>query len=497
MSVVRESGPAPAAPAHTGEVATEATASAAGPRYRDSGPIPPLAAASGGGHGPSASERAYDGALSGTMLVSNNPEGLSSPGTIVSARAKAGTLAVYVHHSNHTRAPLDIVLVVTPAGGQPLHITLTGAAATTGDGQRAHGGPDAWASDPNVVVETANEARAGDPDGKHRTSSAKTAHGPTPFRLGTIAALGHGDPPLFDARYDLTLSGDAEVAVIAEPRGGEQAATHEHRLATGNTKYEESGSNGRAAGLYHGATFRERDALTVSKLPHHVPLTGSKFSSNHVKSPELEPGGASEVTPLTPAAIAAVRDKLGSSVDDAAVVVLERVFRISPDWLRERGAWNGSHLTSAGLTADYAQLIGEVRTAIAADRQDAALTHTQAVIARHHAIGARLDAASYGTKFELGFDIANDTASAAKVGMTFLTDAGAARNHAPGAVYRGAVYVDGTEHRINSDTASGHPASTDLGVAADVAPGASRHVDVQLESPGQVSGGQELDIEKR
>ena len=491
MSVVREPGPAPAAPAHTGEVATEPGAAAAGPRYRDSGPIPPLAASSGS-HGPSASEQAYEG----TMLVSNNPEGLSSPGTILSARAKAGSLAVYIHHSNHTHAPLDLVLVVTPSGRDPVQVKLTGAAATTGDGQRAHGGPAAWASDPNVVVETANEARRGDPDAKHRTSSAKTAHSPTPFRLGTIAALGHGDPPLFDARYELQLSGDAEVAVVAEPRGGELAATHEHRLATGNTKYEEPSSNGRAAGLYRGATFREREALGVSQLPRSVPLTGSKFSRTAV-SPELEPGGASEVAPLTPQTIAAARGKLATSPDAAAVFVLEHVFRIAPDWLRERGAWNGSHLTTAGLTADYVQLIGELRAAIATDRDDAALTHTQAMIARHHAIGARLDAASYGTKLELGFDLANDTSAAAKVGMTFLSDAGAARAHRPGAVYRGAVYVDGVEHRIDNDTASGHQASSDLGVAATIAPGATHHVEVQLESPGQVSAGQELEIDKR
>jgi hypothetical protein len=150
------------------------------------------------------------GPLTGEMLVSNNPEGLSSPGTIVSAHAKAGALAAYIHHSNHTHGPLDLFLVVKPDKG-PVTVGLSGASAATGTSKRASGGSGDWAADPNVIVAAANEAKgdAKDPDSHNRTNVSKVATGATPIQIGTLPAAGKGDPPLFDARYDVTLTGDA------------------------------------------------------------------------------------------------------------------------------------------------------------------------------------------------------------------------------------------------------------------------------------------------
>lgn len=445
----------------------------------------------------SASHQAAGGPLVGEMLVSNNPEGLSSPGTILSTQARAGKVAAYIHHSNHTRAPLDLFLVVKPKTGAPVTAKLAGASSATGDGKHAAGGNAAWSQDPNVVVAAAEVAH--DAHDKHnQTHVTRVAHGATPIAIGTLPALHHGDPPLFDARYDLDLSGDAELDVVAEPSGHASAAgaAHEQRAAIGNTKYETGGTNGRAAGMYKGASFEADDTVSVSKLPFAKALTGSKFAHG-APSPALTGAGAEQIATPSADVLATAHAKIATSPDVAAVYLLEHVFRISADWLREKKAWNGSKLVPAGLTADYTGLISQLVGALSADRDDVTLTHTQKVIASHHAIGAGLDAASYGTRFELAFLVDNDTNAAAKVGMSFLTDAGAAHAHAQGAVYRGLVSVDGVDHVINHDSAGGHQASADLGAVAQLAPAETKYVRVEFQTPGQVSAGQELDIKKR
>lgn len=415
-----------------------------------------------------------EGPLGGAMLVSNNPEGLSSPGVILQTKAKAGALAAYVHHSNHTKKAMDISLVVKPTNG-PVTATLSGASAATGGSKRADGGKGAWASDPNVVVAAANEAAgdAKDKDSHNRTDITKHVDGPTTIKLGTLPAGGAGDPPLFDARYDLVLSGDAEIDVVA---GGVTDA-----WAEGNTKYELAGTNGRAAGMYEGASFASDDTALVSKLPFKKPLTGTKFGG--APSPKVEQAQAVTASDAT------LEDALEQKGDARAVFVLERVFRIAPSWLTEKGVWDGTTLTTKGLTDDYAQLI----TSLKAAKDVAAI---KAVIAKHPTVGAGLDAASYGTMFEVGVLIDNDTKTKAGVVLDFLTDAAANAAGKPGAVFRGVVSVDGVDHAINNDTASGHASHATLG-SAEIEAGKSKYVHVHFQSPGQISAGQELDIKKK
>ncbi len=430
-----------------------------------------------------------DSPLGGAMLVSNNPEGLTAPGTIMTAQARAGHLAAYIHHSNHTRAPMDMYLVVKPSGGA-VTTNVSGAAAATGTSERAHGGGNRdWAADPDVVVAAANQAKghAKDPNAHNRVDVTKTGSGATPIHIGSLPAMGGGDPPLFDARFDLDLSGPAEIEVVAERATGTSAtaAANEKQLAVGNTKYEESGSNGRAAGVYAGATYQSDDTVKVSSLPHKVPLTGSKFSGG--PSPSVEAGQAMQVATPSTEVIAAAYKELQTSVDAATSYVLEHVFRISAAWLA----------TVKTPSADYQQIIDETRAALTKDRKDSKLTSTLAVIAKHRTIGATLDAASYGTMFEMAFLLDNDSKAEAKIGMSFLTDATAARDHTKGAVFRGLVSVDGVEHAINHDTASGLQSTADLGGVADLKPEETKYVKVAFQSPGQISAGQELDIRKR
>jgi hypothetical protein len=414
------------------------------------------------------------GPLTGPMLVSNNPEGISTPGVVMSVQAKAGTLGAYIHHSNHTKRPLDMFLVVKPTS-EPVTASLSGASASTGGAKRAHGGKGEWAADPNVVVAAASEAAgdARDNDSHNRTSITQHAAGATPIKLGTLPAGGAGDPPLFDARYDVALSGDAELTVVA---GNPKSQVP----ATGNTKYELPGTNGRAAGMYEGARFATDDTAQVSKLPFKTPLTGSKFSG--APSPKVEQAQPT-ITPSE--AVLAARPK----GDAGAVYVLEHAFRIAPSWLREKGVWDGTHLTTKGLTEDYASLITELKAA-----HDAAAIKD--VIANHPSVGAGLDAASYGTMFDVGVLIDNDTKAVANVSLDFLTDAAANRAAKEGAVFRGVVSVDGVDHAINNDTASHHANHSVLG-SATIEAGHSKYVHVHFQSPGQVSAGQELDIKKK
>jgi len=411
------------------------------------------------------------GTLSGQMLVSNNPEGLSTPGVVMSVSAKAGALGAYIHHSNHTKKPMDMFLVVKPTGG-PVTAILSGASAATGGAKRADGGKGEWAADPNVIVAAASEAAGdtNDKDSHNRTNITKHATNATPIKIGTLPAGGAGDPPLFDARYDVSLSGDAELSVVA----GDPANT---KPATGNTKYELGSTNSRAAGLYEGASFATDDTALVSKLPFKKALTGSKFG-----------GGPSPKVEQAQATISDANLSARPKGDAGVVYVLEHAFRIAPTWLREKGVWDGTHLTTKGLTDDYATLIIELRAAT----DDAAV---KAVIAKHPSVGAGLDAASYGTMFNVGVLIDNDTKAAANVSLDFLTDATANRASREGAVFRGVVSVDGVDHAINNDTASHHANHSVLESAA-IEAGHSKYVHVHFQSPGQISAGQELDVKK-
>ena len=193
--------------------------------------------------------------------------------------------------------------------------------------------------------------------------------------------------------------------------------------------------------------------------------------------------------------LAATKKELAISPDAAAIYVLEHVFRIAPSWLREKGVWDGSHLTTKGLTDDYASIIEDLKAALAADKGKD-LVATKAAIAKHPTVGASLDAASYGTMFDVGVMIDNDTQATANVGLDFLTDASANRGNREGATFRGLISVDGVDHAINNDTASHHPNHAELG-GAQVEAGKSKYVHVHFQSPGQISAGQELDIKKK
>jgi hypothetical protein len=431
--------------------------------------------------------------FSGSMLVSNNPEGLSSPGRVMEASAKRGNVAVYVHHSNHMKAPLGIHLVVRPEGGR-MSARLAGAAAATGGPKRASGKDAGWRADPNVIVAAANEARgdAKDPDSQNRTNVAKTIDEPTAIKLGTLPAGGRGDPPLFDARYDLELGGDATLEIVAERSGPDEAtnALAEQRPATGNTKYESAVTNGRAAGVYGGARFASDDTARVSELPFTKRLTGTKFDGGPA------PAALERQRTVTPAAtdLAAMATAKKTSLDAAAVVVLERMFRIAPDWLRERGVWNGASLNAAGLTSDYVALIEAVRAAVR--EHDDMRVATTALLAKYPHVGATLDAASYGTMYDVAILLDNDTKTAASVGLDFRTDAAANAKRSPGAVYRGLVSVDGVDHAINHDTAHGRANHVELATEL-LAPDATKHVHVRFQSPGQISAGQEIAVTKK
>src|SRR5579859_6121426 len=55
-------------------------------------------------------------ALTGPLVVSNNPEGIYKPGVILSdMKVGPGKVGVYVHHSNASAKPLDFFVVVKPA----------------------------------------------------------------------------------------------------------------------------------------------------------------------------------------------------------------------------------------------------------------------------------------------------------------------------------------------------------------------------------------------
>ncbi|HEY0253199.1 MAG TPA: hypothetical protein VGC41_16810, partial [Kofleriaceae bacterium] len=208
---------------------------------------------------------------------------------------------------------------------------------------------------------------------------------------------------------------------------------------------------------------------------------GTKFGgAPSPKAEQVQPVAASD-TVLT-----AALEKKG---DASAAYVLEHVFRIAPDWLREKGVWDGTTLTTKGLTEDYASLITSLKAATD-------LAALKAVVAKHPSIGAGLDAASYGTMFDVGVLIDNDTKAKADVVLDFLTDAAANRAGKQGAVFRGVVSVDGVDHAINNDTASGHASHATLG-NAEIEAGKSKYVHVRFQSPGQISAGQELDIKKK
>ncbi|MEZ4367891.1 MAG: hypothetical protein R2939_16670 [Kofleriaceae bacterium] len=447
--------------------------------------------------------------LSGRMLVSNNPEGLDSPGTIITAEIAAGRIAAYIHHSNHTTTDLAMFLVVTPTGAGPVTVAMSGASAATGTSKRAQGNGGAlWSKDPNVLVAAAMEARddgtgAGrDRDLDLRTNLVKTDATAMALPLGKLPRKRGGDPPLFDARYDLELSGDAKLAVVAEPAGASAAAgaIAEDEFAVGNTKYEKSSTHGRAAGVYEGANWRSDDTYLLSQLPSRRYLTGSKFDSfaGKAENPSLVSGGSMQVVGPSAAVLAAARDKAGRSIDAATVYLAEEVFRISAHWLREKHAWNGTALTPSALSGDYVTILDGLRTALRADlasgNDDAVKAHVDA----NRNLGATVDAASYGTMFDVAILVDNDTASAGAFALNFITDfkaeeAGATK----GNIYRGLVSVDGVDHPINHDTASGRQVEVTLGGAARLEPGAAKYVHIQFLSPGQISTNQALEVQKR
>ncbi|HEY0250076.1 MAG TPA: hypothetical protein VGC41_01065 [Kofleriaceae bacterium] len=442
--------------------------------------------------------------LSGTMLISNNPEAIMTPGKIVEEHVGPGPLAVYAHHSNISGADLDVFMVVKPEGHGE-HWSRDGAHAAQHDDHHTPGGNRGqWQNDPNVFVSTVVEAKPGEAAyGMGDHAHGQALDGPKVISLGTIPAVGpKAEPLLLDARYHLDLDGPATVAIVAEPKKHGVAPDRDQRAAKGNMKYQERlgdhMTNGRASGLYTGAMFSEHETVELATTPVRKPLTGST-TDNGALSPQAshrQSRGA-----LTADVIEAVRADLAKAPEIAVVTLLDLHFRIARGWLAQKGASDGTrlHALPAGL-ADYQVLIDPLLKALRADVHDPHLTRTKAAVDASPPIGADADGASYGTKFDVWYTLHNATNHGLGVELDFVTDTHAPahptkQDHAK--PWLGTVRVDGVNHAIESDAHNGNykPSTSleDVTLHADE----RKPVHVEFMSPGQATAGQAIDIKPK
>ncbi|MFT3694017.1 MAG: hypothetical protein QM831_12810 [Kofleriaceae bacterium] len=448
--------------------------------------------------------------LSGSMLISNNPEAIMTGGKVVEQDVPAGPVAVYAHHSNISGKPLNVSMVVRPQHGGE-HMNRDGAHASQGDSHHTPGSSsEQWSHDPNVFVSTVAEAKKGEAAyglGEHTRGEALGKVKVVP--LGTISPVPHGkEPKLFDARYHLDLDGPATIAIVAEEAQGGQSPADDKRMATGNMKYQElltdpkTGkhhmTNGRASGLYTGAMFSEHETIGLTGAAVRKPLTGSSTLDNQL-SPQADKPQL--VGALQSQTVDAVRAQLAKGdIDHAVVILLEQQFRIATAWLKDKGVWDGTKLNpiSAANSAmyDYQTLITDLQVALRIDQHAAELAATRDAIRKHSHIGATADGASYGTKFDVWYTLHNETPGNLGLEIDFVTDTQKPAPNGHHNPWRGTVRVDGHNHVIESDGTNGYKAATEL-EDVTLTPDERKAVHVEFMSPGQASAGQAIDIKPK
>ncbi len=451
--------------------------------------------------------RAPAQALSGAMLVSNNPEGLNTGGKIMTTNVEAGKLAAYIHHSNHAKQAMNLFLVFRPAPGKQFSVSGHGASASTSSYDFAH--------DPNVAVADAIQESGGKQVPTIGGDHAKA------MPLGAIRPKHDKETtePLLDARYDLDVVGDVTVDVVAvagSPKADLALATT--KQATGNTKYQSATSNGRASGIYTGANLASDETVRVSELQPRFQqiLTGGRGAA--APSPHLSTAAVHPVVTAEQAA-KTIADGKGNP-DLAAALLLETHLRISREWLQEKRVWNpltqaltlddgavkdGKSIKVDRLTPDYMEVLRRVVASVS-DRSGAqAASAINQLQGRTSATG---DFASYGTVIDATYLLHNDTDGRAALHVDFISDlrvheaerarlaqgtlASKDANKA-GERFRAHVQVDGKETKVESDSEAGLRSSTEVAQRA-IEPGASQFLHVRYMSPGQISAGQAIEI---
>lgn len=414
-------------------------------------------------------------ALSGAMLVSNNPEMIYGPGSLAdSGKAVTDALAVYVHHSNHTDRALDFYLVFRPTGGKEFQASVRGAANTGVVGSDR-------TADPNY--RTADEYEAQRENAKLKADVDTRVGGAAPQSVKIASLAPH---QMLDGRLDVALGGaPCEVEVVC--RHGAEAVSGP---ATGNVKIDDPLTQGRAAGLYEGAMFRDEASIDVDALPAIYPLISGKFAEDGAPAPEA----ITQKRASVPSAeeIQAVLKK-AKSVDAATVTLLERIWAVDPAWLRSAGVWNGTAIdTGAKLIAgdpSYQSLIVGLRDAVAEDMatQERKGTATRTFAEGHATIGAVADRGNYGTFYDVRLSLTNRGKTDAPVSVNF--------HNAVDNAFRGEVSFNGRDVGVFRDSRNGKIGAVTLG-SVNVPAGRSAEAHVRFLGPGQTAAGQYLELKK-
>lgn len=438
---------------------------------------------------------------SSTILLSNNPEGIRAPGTLVEwSKVPAGNVGVYIHHSNLTATPLDLYVAVRPDGP---HVRWAK------QGFAAHGSvPDAkrYQADPNYAV--AHAAAAGlDEDRLDAAEGAPLTL--TQFHVVRLEARAGGDPPLMDARYEFHLiGGGAQVAVVsvaaAQPF---QASAGLPARAAGNTKIAHRDTVGRAAGVYSGAEWNDAQDIDVKNLSEiHYWITSTNKAHPQAPQHEALPGGAKGALPLDPKKLAA-----WIHANAAADVVIARIARavwqVDERWLEEKGWYDGARFTAkaqkdpgaGGMSVDYRAMTLGLRPAVAQERKalarqaqvpaDYSGGAVAAYVQQYPSLGAPTDTANYGTEYHLRFRLHNGDSSGHKVHFALV--------NATDSPYRGSVRVETPAGNSQVPVIGRGGAFTLADVPVPAAgPGDAAEVQLHFISPGQITGGQYILIKK-
>ena len=448
--------------------------------------------------------------FSGAMLVSNNPEGLTSAGEILRTSVAPGKLGVYVHHSNHTHTAKNLYLRFRPAAGTTYFASGHGESSsgyvkkvTTSTGIDE----GLFNSDPNVEV--ANAAQAGKLTAVASVGGADVKLLPLGQLMAKSKTAGAGNEPLFDAKFELNIAtkagkdgGDApplEVDVLAaEANTSTAQVTQIQHPAKGNTKYQSDTSNGRAAGVYLGQNYDTDETVAVSKL-------GSRYL-NHLtggaNSGKPAPALVTEAThdEIGAAAAKALIDKADGNDDYAVALMLDAVLRISTEFLVAKGAWDPSKQKFAmkrksmygELSADYGEVIDAL---LATVKEKSGAQSAQKLNQLVQRSSANAVYASYGTMIHAAYFLHNDTDAAASLHVAFLNDSLRSAKPPP---FRANIDVDllgkHSNIAINSDTEKSKN-STDLGRGpVTLAAGQGGYVHLKYMSPGQISANQAIEI---
>ena len=451
--------------------------------------------------------RAPAQALSGAMLVSNNPEGLNTGGKIMTAKVEAGKLAAFIHHSNHAKQAMNLFMVFRPDPGKRFSVSGHGTTASTTSYD--------FNPDPNVAVADAIQGSGGKQVPTIGGDHAKA------MPLGAIRPKHDKETtePLLDARYDLDVVGDVTVEIVAvagSPKPDLALATTTQ--ATGNTKYQSATSNGRASGIYTGANLTSDETVRVSELKPRFQqrLTGGRGDA--APSPHLSTAASHPVVTAEEAAKTIAGGK--GNPDLAAALLLENHLRISREWLHEKHVWNpltqaltldddavkdGKPTKVDRLSPDYMEVLRRMVASVS-DRSGAlAASAINQFQGRTSATG---DFASYGTVIDATYLLHNDTDAKADLHVDFISDlrvheAERARlakgtldskdANKDGEKFRAHVLVDGKQAKVESDSEAGLRSSTEV-AQRGVEPGASQFLHIRYMSPGQISAGQAIEI---